>query len=49
MAVQALAASQDSSDHTLLSAALNLPLGDPQVEDGYSAPGSHAAVMPAWL
>lgn len=49
MAVQMPVAYQDSSGRTLLSAVLNLPLGDPQVEDGYSAPGSHAAVMPAWF
>lgn len=48
VAVQMLAACQDSSDRILLAALLNLPLGDPQAEDGCSAPGSHAAVMPAW-
>lgn len=47
-AVQMLAACQDSSDRTLVAAVLNLPLGDPQAEDGCSAPGSHAAVTPAW-
>lgn len=49
MAVQTLAAYQDLSDRTLLPAGLDLPLGDPQVVDGYSTPGSHAAAMPAWL
>lgn len=48
VAVQMLAACQDSSDHTLLAAVLNLPPGEPQAEDGCSAPGSHAAVTPAW-